>query len=215
MARMLGDLFNIYHKVVMSILKIILTILTTFFFVHCGENDVKTDLFKEGLILFDDPSADGCGWLVYSGEVLYMPTNLTPDYQKDSLEVLLTFNRLTSIAGCGPFKGAGYEEMITTDIKEGIILYEDPSSDGCGWLIYNYTDSVGHKPVNLAPAYQKDTLEVLFTFDQLTSIFECSAFTAPMYKEIEITNIRPYPVWGFYQPDYEEMVITDIKLKSP
>ena len=212
MARMLGDLFNIYHKVVMSILKIILTILTTFFFVHCGENDVKTDLFKEGLILFDDPAADGCGWLVYSGEVLYMPTNLTPDYQKDSLEILLTFDRLTSIAGCGPFKGAAYGEVEITDIKEGLIWYDDPSLDGCGWVIYNYTDSAGYKPVNLAPAYKIDTLVVLFTFDLLTSMFDCSPWN-PSKKEIEITNIRPYPVWGFYQPDYEEIEITDIKLK--
>ena len=143
MAKILGDLFNIYHKVVMSILEIILTILTTFFFVHCGENDVKTDLFKEGLILFDDPSVDGCGW-----------------------------------------------------------------------LIYNYTDSTGHKPVNLAPENKKDSLEVLFTFDRLNSYHICGFYQFNSV-EIEITNIRPYPVWGFYQPDYEEMVITDIKLKSP
>ena len=105
-----------------------------------------------------------------------MPTTLTKDYQKDSLEVLFTFNRLTAIAGCGPFKGAGYEEMITTDIKEGIILYEDPASDGFGWLIYNYTDSAGYKPVNLTPAYKIDTLVVLFTFDLLTSMFDCNPF---------------------------------------
>ena len=196
----------------MRILKIILTILTTFFFVHCGENDVKTDLFKEGLILFDDPAADGCGWLVYSGEVLYMPTNLTPDYQKDSLEILLTFDRLTSIAGCGPFKGPGYEEIETTDIKEGLIWFDDPSVDGCGWLIYNYTDSTGHKPVNLAPENKKDSLEVLFTFDRLNSYHICGFYQFNSV-EIEITNIRPYPVWGFYQPDYEEIEITDIKLK--
>ena len=196
----------------MSILKIILTILTTFFFVHCSENDVKTDLFKEGLILFDDPSADGCGWLVYSGEVLYMPTNLTPDYQKDSLEILLTLDRLTSIAGCGPFKGTDYGEVEITDIKEGIIIFADPAVDGCGWLIYNFIDSAEYIPVNLTPEYKKDELKVLFTFDRLNTYPICG-FYQSQSEEIEITNIRPYPVWGFYQPDYEEIEITDIKIK--
>ena len=140
-----------------------------------------------------------------------MPANLAPVYQKDSLEVLLTFDRLTSIAGCGPFKGANYGEIEITDIKEGLIRFADPAVDGCGWLVY--TDEALYKPVNLAPAYKKDTLEVLFTFDRLTSRADCGPFNGAIYQEILITNIRPYPVWGFYQPDYEEIVITDIKLK--
>jgi hypothetical protein len=53
--------------------------------------------------------ADGCGWLIKikSNGVEYSPTNLTAAFQKDSLQVNVSYTLLTTKFGCGNIAGFG------------------------------------------------------------------------------------------------------------
>jgi hypothetical protein len=82
------------------------------------ENGTKTGthVVPNAVIINSGPvAADGCGWLVEingTNEV-YSPDNLSPDYQKDSLKVNVTYHILTTKLHCGAFNGGGDEGGIT------------------------------------------------------------------------------------------------------
>ena len=64
------------------------------------------------------------------------------------------------------------------------------AADGCDWLVQiNGTNEV-YSPVNLSPAFQKDSLKVNITFDVLTTKFPCGSLANnPGISQIRITSI--------------------------
>jgi len=72
--------------------------------------------------------------------------------------------------------------------NKGLILYSDPATDGCGWLIFS--EETTYKPVNLPLDFQIDSLEVLFTYTNLGTKPDCGPFNNPLFDEINIDKIK-------------------------
>ena len=81
------------------------------------------------------------------------------------------------------------KEKNNLDVLENtaIITYSDPATDGCGWKI-NINEKEYH-PINLNEKYKINGLKVDLKYNLLSSIWECSQWTAKKYQEIEIVNI--------------------------
>ena len=54
---------------------------------------------------YGDPALDGCGWVVDVSSTIYMPNNLAPEFQVDSLKVRIKYKVLERV-NCGLVKDA-------------------------------------------------------------------------------------------------------------
>jgi hypothetical protein len=72
-----------------------------------------------------------------------------------------------------------------------IIIYTgEVAADGCGWLVKINDTGEEYSPVNLSPAFQKDSLKVNITFSVLTTKFACGSLANnPGITQIQIGSI--------------------------
>lgn len=92
-----------------------LTLFTILVFGTITVNSCKksTELYA-GLIRYSgDLSLDGCGWVIDTESGTFHPTNLSSEFQQDSLKVELNYTALTTMFNCG--FGSSLKEL---EIKE-------------------------------------------------------------------------------------------------
>jgi hypothetical protein len=65
---------------------------------------------------YGDPALDGCGWVVDAASTIYMPTNLLPEFQEDSLKVSIKY-KVTGRVNCGLVKDA-HPGMLIEEIHK-------------------------------------------------------------------------------------------------
>jgi hypothetical protein len=87
---------------------------------NCSKTNLKSSEQKDvsGMVLFQgDPAVDGCGWLIKIDTMMYSPINLSANFQKDSLKVILGYERLNSTWNCG-WRIPGYYQIKIINIQK-------------------------------------------------------------------------------------------------
>jgi hypothetical protein len=82
----------------------------------CQAEESNTKYVKGLVMYYGSPSVDGCGWMIEIDTIVYSPINLESTFQKDSLEIILDYDTLTSRWNCGWIK-PGYQEIELKEIK--------------------------------------------------------------------------------------------------
>ena len=88
------------HPKLLKLLKLIICMLILFNLsvLSCKKNNTKQMITANATIINTGPVAvDGCGWIVKinGSDSTYSPTNLATQYQVDSLQVRITYQRLS------------------------------------------------------------------------------------------------------------------------
>ena len=144
----------------------------------------------EGIMVYENPATDGCGWLIRINDKLYRPVNLADEYKIENLKVSVDYQLLDSKYTCWP--GRLIPEIKIVSIKklqqqyESMIVYENPATDGCGWLVQ--INNKPYFPVNLADEYKIDKLKVSVDYQLLDSKFTC--WPGRLIPEIKIVSIK-------------------------
>jgi hypothetical protein len=72
---------------------------TMVIFASCKKNTIH---YEDGLIIWaGDVAVDGCGWLIQSNNYTFHPTNLTTEFQQDSLQVSVDLKYVNETFSCG------------------------------------------------------------------------------------------------------------------
>lgn len=87
--------------------------------------------------------------------------------------------------GCEMNKLESSEELGVRT-AEGIVVYENPATDGCGWLVQ--INNKPYFPVNLADEYKIDKLKVSVDYQLLDSKYPC--WPGRLIPEIKIVSIK-------------------------
>jgi hypothetical protein len=91
-------LFKLQHLFFATLALLILTALS------CKKNDNSSSVKSmDAIVINTGPqAADGCGWLIKAAnDSIYNATNLTSQYQVDSLKVHITYRKLAPRFYCG------------------------------------------------------------------------------------------------------------------
>lgn len=88
-------------------------------------------------------------------------------------------------SGCEMNKLESSEELQVRT-AECIIVYENPATDGCGWLVQ--INNKPYFPVNLADEYKIDKLKVSVDYQLLDSKYTC--WPGRLIPEIKIVSIK-------------------------
>lgn len=104
---------------------IVLVLLLGVFF-SCKKEGRNT--YKEvnsTVIYAGEPAADGCGWLIRidntannSTNAYYSPINLTDDYKKNNLSVIISYSVLNTKFQCGSNPNSGTTQIQINAIRK-------------------------------------------------------------------------------------------------
>lgn len=82
------------------------------------------------------------------------------------------------------------DEVTAKDIPATIIYSGDIAADGCGFLVKIDTSGTNYHADNLPKAYQKDNLQVIINYHDLTTKFHCGMIATNLLPVISIDAIR-------------------------
>ncbi len=160
------------------------------------ENRINTAVNLVGTVLYNKNLKKWCISVseknIYDNIVLYIPCDLENSYKKEKEKVVFSGDvfkivleeALPAGTTCYCIKITSIEKL--QEQYESMIVYENPATDGCGWLVQ--INGKPYYPVNLADEYKIDKLKVSVDYQLLDSKYTC--WPSRLIPEIKIITIK-------------------------